>query len=129
MKLETKHLAAYLPYQLKLYAGEYFVKKKLDVILDRLDVTTKAIDASNLDGVWFIDQVKPILRPLSQLTQEIEHNGEKFFPFKKLGWGNGTQVIPTILNGKINQNEYQKLLEWHFDIFGLIEKNLAIEKL
>jgi hypothetical protein len=84
MKLEIKHLSAYLPYGLKLYAGEYFVENNLDVILDRLDVTTKAIDASNLDGVWFIDEVKPLLRPLSQLTQEIEVNGEKFVPIVEL---------------------------------------------
>lgn len=86
---------------------------------------------------------KPILRPLSDLTKEIEVNGEKFVPLEKLF---GTSVImagflPCI--NTFNDNfelsvskgtktlyatlpQYEKLFEWHFDNYGLIEKGLAI---
>jgi hypothetical protein len=137
-KLEVKHLSPYLTYKLKLYAGECFVKNNLDVILDRLDITTKAIDASNLNGVWFIDQIKPILRPLSDLTNIIEVNGGWFYPLDviyKIWYEKDLSPFSKrILNDKIclypESMPYwlvQKLIEWHFDIFGLIEKGLAID--
>jgi hypothetical protein len=139
-KLEVKHLSPYLTYKLKLYAGEFFVKNNLDVILDRLDMTTKAIDASNLNGVWFIDQIKPILRPLSDLTKEIEVNGKKFVPYDYFlndtenDWFEGNIWMRYLFEGNIDKLEIgfipyyviQKLLQLHFDIFGLIEKGLAI---
>ena len=37
-----------------------------------------------------------------------------------------------IMTKRIGQNRFwviEKLLEWHFDIYGLLENNLAIEKL
>jgi hypothetical protein len=137
MKLEPKHIIPYLPYKLKLYAGEYFLKNNLDVILDRCDVTTKIIDATNLEGNWFIDQVKPILRPISDLTKEIEVNGEKFVPYKWLKENyltynkynrNWFKNKTNLANIKILPYDIiEKLFEWHFDIFGLIENRLAID--
>jgi hypothetical protein len=77
MKLELKHLAPYLPYGLKGYAEDI-----------------KLIDSITLHNVEFIiveqPRAKPILRPLSDLTKEIEHNGEKFVPMLRLhelAWG------------------------------------------
>ena len=43
----------------------------------------------------------------------------------------GEQKYPVIINGEIadecNYAMYEKLTEWHFDIFGLIPKGLAID--
>ncbi len=74
---------------------------------------------------------KPILRPLSDLTTEIEHNGEKFVPFDKLDQHHNFSVMhfsdiitdPT----RYPYTIVEKLFEWHFDVFGLIENNLAID--
>jgi hypothetical protein len=87
--LELKHLAPYLPYKLMIsqprlgkneaylmygfkwseYANEWVV------FID--DSKHGDYQSSYLKGV------KPIFRPLSDLTEEIEVNGEKFVPAKR----------------------------------------------
>lgn len=76
---------------------------------------------------------KPILHPLSDLTKEIEHNGEKFVPIHWFDENfDHNEAFPLVLNSRgivemKHWNEFQKLFEWHFDIFGLIENYLAID--
>lgn len=136
MKLE--HLAPYLPYKLKVI---YEHSNKIGTIsniysigkgYDDDDIKI-AIDYSEAEHLWMF---KPILRPLSDLTKEIEHNGEKFVPIEKIGLNSCSFFHTTYLvnkNGyefeikKIPYNEFQKLFEWHFDVFGLIEKGEAID--
>ncbi len=86
-------------------------------------------------------QGKPILRNLSDLTKEIEHNGEKFTPCNKLAdivtndWDIedmecDVQIIKDYFTMHPTDWPYwliQKLFEWHFDVFGLIEKQLAVD--
>ena len=70
---------------------------------------------------------KPLLRPLSSLTEEIEHNGERFVPIEELQLQN-IKIIE-ITNANVELLPYwavQKLHEWHFDIHGLIDRNLAL---
>lgn len=143
MKLELKHLAPYLPYKLKT------VNFNVAYLLDKPLISEMI--ASNI--MCFVDgstESKIVLRPLSDLTKEIEVNGEKFVPcniFENLylndsKWGNnyiGTGIIGVnglMTNLCIMNNEiigechlaiYQLLIEWHFDIFNLIENNLAID--
>ena len=117
--------------------------------------------------------ILPILRPLSDLTKEIEVNGDKFIPVVKLLKiaikDNGQNIERSKINPyycsngigdlicgadndimnvmyysekmlfrasnkitKFDVYPYQnklrsKLFEWHFDVFGLIEKGLAID--
>ena len=91
------------------------------------------------------EDVKPILRPLSDLTREIEHNGERFVPIIKLSndIADFAQVVSTgyanknyyvnfrVADGYVKKEipanfndmhvfDYLKLLEWKFDIFNLI---------
>lgn len=84
----------------------------------------------------FLSEVKPVLRPLSDLTKEIDHGGEKFVPIDWLEDEYYTLAI--YISAKqlhieprwINQCEYlliKHLLEWHFDVDNLIEKGLAID--
>lgn len=97
----------------------------------------------------FLNEVKPILRPLSDLTKEIEHNGEKFIAFyhkefeielrtevktgffdsmyieEKLSIISESNKVNTVFEKSISI--LNKLFEWHFDVFGLIEKDLAID--
>jgi len=56
----------------------------------------------------FLEEVKPILRPLSDLTKEIEVNGEKFVPIERLldietkhNWSNSDY-----LQSESGQNEW-----------------------
>lgn len=122
MELELKHLAAYLPYGLKVeYSLPEWQQKQIDKItMLSISHSRVYIESYNFNG-W-IEKYKPILRPLSYLTKEIEVNGEKFIPRMKF--------YGTPLDYKITSNSYdviQKLLEWHFDIFGLIDSGLAVD--
>lgn len=132
MKLEIKHLAPYLPYGLK-YAtlsdddGEtYFIDKRNNTI---------TVDGSvnNVTNICLIEYsrpiYKPILRPLSDLTKEIEINGEKFYPIYRMELLGYYDMKCLHIDGvkSISYNMMQFLLEWHFDVFGLIPNDLAID--
>ena len=150
MKLELKHLAGYLPYGLKITKEDWGKIFKMDN-----DGTTL-----NCIGIDYILNVnaKPILRPLLDLTKEIEVNREKFVPYIELakkyaeisGYNEDIRIFRNkcycysesseiefrfngrdfILNGKLVNAQHHlflKLHEWHFDIYGLIEKGLAID--
>jgi hypothetical protein len=114
MKLELKHLAPYLPYELKY--------KFNNTIYYYQHCSTREFDYENS---------RPILRPLSDLQKEIEVNGEKFVPQKKMPYLDFdwliTSVNPQEFVMKNNYEDILKLFEWHFDIFGLIKNGLAID--
>ena len=81
-----------------------------------------------------LEDIKLILRPLSDLTKEIEVNGERFVPIdwleKNIPPSKKHSNTVTFTNGYIEMCyyvEYQKLFEWHFDVFGLIPQGLAID--
>lgn len=90
----------------------------------------------------------PILRPLSDLTKEIEHKGEKFIPIVELSklvdrFNNAKPVFVEVnsINGlhyewysefdNIRRSVpfifYLKLVEWKFDIGALIEEGEAVD--
>jgi hypothetical protein len=84
-----------------------------------------------------LNEVKPILRPLSDLTKEMEYDGDIITPiyyryFDSMFFEDDFLRGIVLRNSsyKITQCSYgvlQKLFEWHFDVFGLIEKGLAID--
>ena len=189
MKLEIKHLAAYLPYGLEL---------RYTNAMDYTD--TYIIDGAQVDYkgvVWaymknkslpLIDTFNIKLLPLSKLTEEIEHNGEKFIPMERLAmveqgnWDEGEFILrdginftrcytvkgsdewtsdcyiveyKTVLNqieslsfkdgdfskiwsptkrgliAMLHNNQkmlFDKLHEWHFDLYNLLDNGLAKEK-
>ena len=127
MKLELKHLAPYLPYGLE-------IKTHLLTNANRIKVTAVLIhdqieyydEDSGYEIINFTD-IKPILRPLSDLTKEIEHDGRRFVPANIMGYEKGQYYLmrkPT--NYNMSYNNVTQLLEWHFDVFGLIDNGLAI---
>jgi hypothetical protein len=135
MKLELKHLAAYLPFGLKIM---YFGKQR--------KMNAGNGSSKNWIGITATIQrqgenCKPILRPLSDLTKEIEVGGERFVPIKEfmILYGGCTtekgkpifesDFITNIMYsyyGSLSYGVIEKLFEWHFDVFGLIEQGLAI---
>lgn len=141
---------------LKIYSQylPYGLNCKFDFPLDEninsVQMTLLGIEKSFEEDIWVglfgefgeieLNKFKPILRPLSDLTKEIEHKGERFVPMEKLA---ETFSMNTVEYNFIRENignfdfiifnslRYivaQKLLEYHFDIFGLLDKNLAINK-
>lgn len=124
----TKHefLAMSLPYGLKIYSRS--------LIDDRLNSVIN-LNAGNLHECN-LSRNLPICRPLSDLTKEIEHDCEILIPFIPRNWIM-ENIYPdlslslSIEEGFCDIDQYtsiiQKLIEWHFDIAGLIEKGEAID--
>jgi hypothetical protein len=138
-ELELKHIAPYLPYGLKGTDNESIYTLKFG-LWEHISATLecgRSIGFNFLETDFF--SIKPILRPLSDLTKEIEIEGKKFVPIKILK--NEYFVKEIDFFDVFNSNEaeigiymksidytimpalysvYQKLFEWHFDVFGLI---------
>ncbi len=131
MKLELKHLAPYLPYGLKFIHDEEptpYLLMKLGLKTDQNPLWIEGYNGEFEISV-FPEGCKPILRPLSDLTKEIEHNGEKFEDagFFRMFY-NGLSDNEIHLDGVTFKLEvWQELFKWHFDVFGLIEAGLAID--
>lgn len=135
MKLETKHLTPYLSYGLQVeYRGEV-------TTLDALDVEGGAFVGKNR-MVSFIDlkHIKPILRPLSSMLWSeatyinnlvdtgvflfVDDAGCAQIGVTKHVQSEGDATVS--LSNILTASEY--LFKKHFDVFGLINKGLAIEK-
>lgn len=121
-KLELEHVAPYLPYKLKGIYNE-------DVITLSLNGFSTSNEIGYDISLFLRCKIKPILRPLSDLTKEIEIGGMKFIPIELLSEKCRMQQELFGLQNTIDLKvvDYFKLLEWHFDVFGLIEKDLAID--
>ena len=128
--LELKHLAPYLPYSLEFNCDFNGIQEMTGLFVAEEDgeplVQFKGYCADINDTTH-----KPILRPLSDLTKEIEIDGEKIVisneyrscRFNEMSTLKGGSVILR----SIMLKEYDIILKYHFDIFGLIEKGLAID--
>ena len=107
-KLELKHIAPYLPYGLECQLmGEFEEDGETPIVFDLVggmegDYVSVAHKQSYVSDQWEVgvedQEVFPILRPLSDLTKEIEHNGEKFVPMLRL---------LQIANGHFDEGELQ----------------------
>lgn len=132
MKLELKHLTPYLPYGLEWFCldqdsrecEELPTVKMFNLPNETLEIGGMDIDISELpypNGLT----IKPILRPLSDLYEKVRYFENTYPSFDV------TQIDSLINDSRwLNQCEYllvQYLFEWYFDVFGLIEKGLAID--
>lgn len=124
-KLELKHLAPYLPYGLKCLDHQ-LVQCEL-VTLHKSSVCEVEYIMNVGSYEFEIDEIKPILRPLSDMTDinsermgdlnidlmdqmQISDFASKYISLEQLSYGN-----------------VKTLLMLHIDIFGLIEADLAID--
>lgn len=164
MQLESKHLVSYLPYGLKVQVYQYidteprFRTDDIEMLSDEV-ITFKG----RFTPDWYFDYaeneigIKPILRPLSDLTKEIEHNGKDVVPIIDLlkikhpapedhkskygligigfyGYPKAYYQFRANYEIMVNINDLdntpywiiKKLIEWKFDVFGLIDTGLAI---
>jgi hypothetical protein len=162
-KLELKHIAPYLPYGIPAILSpkgifnqddeypnprtkELCIVKNISIWEPEITGQLHISDTYSFD----FDEIEEIcicLRPLSDLTKEIEVNGERFVPlsvlvekFRPLSRDLSIYLFNGSICIDIETEDYsqtidlfdgfliiQKLIKWHFDIFGLIEKGLAID--
>ena len=114
MKLELKHLAPYLPYKLLIDSAQFEDTR----VMGGMNNSSEEVC---IDAVFRM-QYKPFLRPLSELIELDVDNKPKYFP--------SIVCINLIDCSMIEETPYSEiiyLLSNHFDIFGLIEKGLAID--
>lgn len=139
--LTLEHLAKHLPFGLKvLYTHTKNIGQISNIYTigeghDNDDIKL-SIGYDQSEHIWMF---KPILRPLSDLKKEIEHNGERFIPIVRLastlGFAYGGELHSIglgLLSDKIRIESLpyeiiMKFIEWHFDVDNLIEKGLAID--
>lgn len=144
-KLEIKHISPYLPYNLcfitplQIIGFDKVLPKQLHGIIDnyaRFNTPDGYIE-------YYFEDIKPILRPFSDLTKPCLPGGLiPMFELIKMCDLNTTDFELHFINLNfclysksqkrffINDNNFyltQKLFEYHFDIFGLIENGLAID--
>lgn len=128
-KLELEHLAPYLPYKLRLMHGGLDGENKVMNMGEGSSVNWVGIKSV----LRWQDREKlrayPILRPMKDL---------KLPEFKMDSWRKEainflieTSKLPynsrlIHING-IMYGDIIRLFEWHFDVFGMIEKGLAID--
>jgi len=135
-KLTLQILHAYAAVGVQIYDTVYQLSKPLSCDEIKRFMAVKG----------FAESEKLLLHPLSALTTEIEHNGERFVPIEWFEIGDDENTSPEYDCGNIKiinrlkgiartnqiQPEYypfgiiQKLLEWHFDLFSLLESGDAL---
>ena len=133
---KQEFLAFSLPYKL-FFRIEYGSTNQPTGIYQMSGVyETYVVEGFNYDDNVKTDKLKPILHPLTDLTKEIEHNGEKFVPIQDmLECAFAPMSMSAIEANKdyfndiysSNFGDVLQLIEWHFDIAGLIENGEAVD--
>lgn len=124
--LELKDICGYLPYGL--------MQKHYNDVCS-FTIATQSCMGKDVFHEMPIRFGKPILRPMSDLTKEITHKGEKFVPLDVLN-NRGhfiefdTAGLLYTVGGCMDSDwlmVFDKFHEWMFDYRGLISAGLAID--
>ena len=133
-KLELKYVLPYIPYNLEAEMLDYksdYVGKKYDELIglhqwDKLGehwcLLTKGGSKPS------IDRVKPILRPLIEY-KNYEDILDEFSEWSEEQFENAFFVLGGCLNksDSINYTVMELMFKYKLDIFGLIDKDLAVD--
>ena len=134
--LTLEHLAPYLPYRLKIYYEPYAIKYYLSSVgewnIELLHPDT-GMEYVKYDSEEFGNH-KPILRPMSDLTKEIQVDGwmegKPFKPIDFIDMHHNFSHLSLVDIEKDPTRYPYTVVRWltslHFDIHGLIDKNLAV---
>ena len=146
MKLELKHLAPYLPYNLKIQMYGRDIEE-LEIVNFKSGYVRLTDDLHKTTIIQtnekYYDNMKPILRPLTDFKKLINIDDKDFVPISKLeSYDEGLNIKDSKLWLSVEYESYlidpsdyadlpywifKELISWHFDVFGLIEKGLAID--
>ena len=121
-KLTLKELAPYAVYGLK---GKQFVNKEISIVTE-LDFVHNIVSTLN-DGNFLVTDFQPILRPMTDILKD-----EYWFMFEgETDWESINDWIKldnqSLRACKFTHDFWEELYHYHFDVFGLIEKGLAID--
>ncbi|EMY3479095.1 hypothetical protein [Flavobacterium psychrophilum] len=118
MNLELKHLAPYLPYELELVAR--------NVVSETPKRIFGKLSSMNIMSLVENDTLyKPILRPMSDLHCDFEIDDCNVYNSLSARSRSDLNYSEPSFT-KLAYDDIQKVLKLHFDVFGLIEKGIAI---
>lgn len=126
MKLELKHLSAYLPYGLMCELKDQKKIKIAKLCGAYIDNSYAFFDTVESEHGY--DGIKPILRPLSDLTKDENfyiNFCDMFISENHIDYI--CESKNNISNSGLSYSCIIFLLEHHFDVFGLIDQGLAID--
>ena len=134
MELKLEHLAPYLPYGLECIWINRLAFQMTDGELPVKEVVEE-LTIKNYVQLLEGHKAIPILHPLSDLTKEIEHKGDRFKPIESITYPYTEKWEQSfyeawkldISTGYLSYQNWNKLVSWHFDVFGLIEQGLALD--
>jgi hypothetical protein len=135
MKDITNYLTKYFPYKINVYFNSKFLYKSFDGYKTEKKIfrvtginNNNNIKIDNISGFYNIKAFKLILRPLSEYNQ-IEEINERFSKYDKEQFENAFFIFGGCNNRLdfINYTQAQLMFKYHLDIFGLIDKGLAID--
>ena len=126
-----------LPYGLKVVIPEYNANGCIKTVVGTVGVvfddgSIHCYDTVNESPRWY----KPILYPIKMLKKDIEFNGKAINPISWLedeyySLDLYRQAKILLMDARyINQSDFmlvKHMVEWHFDIAGLISKGQAID--
>lgn len=145
-EIQVEYIAPYLPYKLRMAfrdseTGNYIEKgtmTSINYFASKTYSTKIAVDFFDSEYIWMY---KPILRPMSLLFTLNEDGKENEwlcrlydecinpYPFFENSINNPSDLLYAMKLLEIAEIPYtivNKLFEWHFDVFNLIENDLAI---
>lgn len=122
-KLELKHLAAYLPYGLKCEVKDQGIITH--ATLNGLYENGSCVFYDLVESEKGFKSVKPILIPLTDLYNK---NGFSVSKMITHGYHNTFWSKEKFSVRHVYYHDLLILLERHFDVFGLIDGGLAINK-
>lgn len=178
MMKDIEYLSLYLPYDLQLLQNcDHWHEPVPSRIVTMCGLYDNGLvsnihyqESNNNGGSDYVDKFKPLLYPLSMLTEEIEHEGKHIVPIIDLfmmatneihfqqvydyinerntygvRFRSNNKLLTFTYNSlfqsfnySLNKTEalhvgrqwkmFQKLFEWHFDVFNLIQEGKAIDK-
>lgn len=147
-KLKLKHLTPYLPYKLKVV--EWYLGKQIhdEFIVDcvnwdgeNIGGSDATLDSFELERTFNLRDIKPILRPISSMSieeikelQDIVKDEDIYISVSKTNiWIEDNTSDPYGGHMELHIDVLYEAYEWlfknHFDIFNLIRRGLAIEKI
>lgn len=141
-KLELRHIAPYLPYELQFKDPETIAP---GVMVSIVTGMVGLLLYENTDNIEYyeLSDIKPLLIPLSELNNIIPTINSECTPYQIL---QSRFNYPTLRSFQYNfiygdvevdmgstmqvigYSIFQQLFEWHIDAFGLIDAGLALNK-
>ena len=126
MKLELKHLAPYLPYDLICEVKDQGKTKHAKLSGAYIDNSYTFFDTVESEHGY--DSIKPILKPMTDILKPINNDETNVTYASELKlYTNADKQYAITMTLGLSHEAINELFKWHFDVFGLIPEGLAID--